>query len=83
MNDWETGPDAAREGIAPPRWMDARISLLFGPHAEVTTPYHPVTDPLRVPAVELAAMLGITVASLPGRRFRAAVDGEQITAVQS
>jgi hypothetical protein len=83
MNDtWETGPDAAHGAAQPPERVQARVVLLYGSQAEVATDVHPVDDPLRVPAAELARLLGVRIEELPGKRFTAVVDGERLVDVQ-
>lgn len=75
---WEHGPDAAASIGEPPARVEARVLLLFGDQAEIVTPHHPVADPLRVAAAELAEQLGIEVRELSGRRFTAAIVGDQL-----
>jgi hypothetical protein len=82
MSDWETSPDAAHGAARPPERVQARVTLLYGSQAEVATDIHPVDDPLRVPAAELARQLGVRVDALPGMRFTAAIDGEHLVDVQ-
>jgi hypothetical protein len=81
MEEWENGQDAARQGGAVPDAIDARVSLTFGDQAEVVTHWHPVSDPLRVPAARLADDLGVPVERLPGVRFRARIVGEDVQVV--
>ncbi|MEV3980783.1 hypothetical protein [Nonomuraea sp. NPDC049758] len=75
-NEWERGPDAAHAiGDAPER-LEGRVLLLYGSLAEIVTAHHPTTDPLRVPAAELAEQLGIEAQALPGRRFTATIGND-------
>jgi hypothetical protein len=76
--DWEDSPDAARTASEPPARYEARVQLLFGERAEVVTEHHPADDPLRVPASELAAQLGVGLQELPGMRFTAEIAGEAV-----
>lgn len=53
----------------------ARCLLLFGEWAEVTIPERDYTNPVRVPAVDLAEVTGLDVHALPGREFEVAFSG--------
>ncbi|MEV4174003.1 hypothetical protein [Nonomuraea sp. NPDC049709] len=77
-DDWETGPDAANAIGEPPARVEARVLLLYGAQAEIVTAHHPTTDPLRVPAAELALQLGVPVTELAGRRFTAAIVDDHV-----
>lgn len=71
---WELGPDASHGGGDPSAPMECRVLLLFGDQAEVVTSLQGRDDPpLRVPAAELAGLLGVDVGTLPGRRFSAVI----------
>ncbi|MEV4059708.1 hypothetical protein [Nonomuraea dietziae] len=80
-DSWEHGPDAVRDAGDPSARVEARVLLLFGDQAEVLTPHHGALDPLRVPAAKLADELGVEVAQLPGVRFLAVVDGDELREV--
>ncbi|MFB6943206.1 hypothetical protein ACFWGL_17070 [Streptomyces sp. NPDC060286] len=58
--------------------LPARVLLLVGDEAEVTTPHRDYTDPERVPVARLVEETGIPRAELAGARLVAAVssDGE-------
>ncbi|MEU4575994.1 hypothetical protein [Nonomuraea sp. NPDC023979] len=49
-----------------------RVLLTIGEHAELVTPLHPATAPLRVPAARIADQARIPASELPGRHFTAA-----------
>lgn len=84
MNDdsWEQGVDAASSAGERPARVEARVLLLFGTRAEVVTAFHPSDDPLRVPAAELAELLGVPVGELAGARFTAEIVDEEVRAAR-
>ena len=77
-DDWETSEDAARSTPAPSGRVQARVQLLYGDLAEVVTPGHPSSDPLRVPAVWLAGELGVEVKKLLRTRFTALLVDDEL-----
>ncbi|MFC9085333.1 hypothetical protein [Nocardiopsis dassonvillei] len=60
--------------------MPARVLLLFGDQAELTTPERTHADPVRVPVDRLVADTGIPREELPGARLVAhlGADGEPV-----
>ncbi len=48
---------------------DVRVLMTVGEHAELITPLHPASAPLRVPAARIAAQADLPANELPGRRF--------------
>jgi hypothetical protein len=47
----------------------ARVLVTVGDVAELTTPLHPATAPLRVPSERIARQADLPANELPGRRF--------------
>ena len=59
--------------------MPVRVLLMFGDQAELTTPHRDHTDPVRVPAADIAAALEVPAEQLPGRELVALVgDGGEL-----
>jgi hypothetical protein len=52
-----------------------QVMLLFGDEAELLTPDHDHSNPLRMPAAVIANDADIPANELPGRRFTAVPDG--------
>jgi len=69
--------DAAR-WIDPESRVTASVVATMGGEAVVLTPWHGATDPLRVPAGQLAEQLGVGVEDLPGVRFEARFDDDKV-----
>jgi len=62
--------ESADSGQAAER-VTVRVMLLFGDQAELITPEHDHTAPLRVPAAVIADDADLPANELPGRRFTA------------
>jgi hypothetical protein len=56
-----------------------KVMLTVGDQAELITPSHDATDPLRVPAAVIADDADLSVNELPGRSFTAVRDGDADT----
>ncbi|RBQ21582.1 hypothetical protein DP939_02400 [Spongiactinospora rosea] len=56
---------------------EVRVNITVGDTAEVTTPRHPYTAPLRIPAARIAQQAGLPASELPGRRFTVAALTDQ------
>jgi hypothetical protein len=58
--------------------VTVKVLLLFGDQAEVVAdvPVEELGEPERYPADEIAAAIGVSVESLPGRRLVADVGGD-------
>lgn len=71
--------DAMTSGSGAGR-VEARVLLLIGDEAEVTTPERTYTDPVRVPVERLVSDTGIAREELPGRRLVVVLgeDGEPV-----
>ncbi|GAA3168513.1 hypothetical protein [Nonomuraea salmonea] len=49
--------------------VEVTVLLTVGDEAELITPRHDVSAPLRVPAERIASQAGLPANELPGRRF--------------
>ncbi|MFE2045724.1 hypothetical protein ACFXAZ_33375 [Streptomyces sp. NPDC059477] len=58
--------------------VDAKVLLLFGDQAEITTPHRDHTDPERVPVDKLVRETGIAREDLVGSKVVAVVDGGEL-----
>lgn len=56
--------------------LQARVLLLVGNEAEITTPHRDHTDPERVPVGRLVKETGLTREELPGAKLMAVVSSD-------
>ncbi|HEV7934973.1 MAG TPA: hypothetical protein VGP70_22020 [Actinomadura sp.] len=61
-----------------PSRISVRVLLNFGDQAELVTPVHPASNPLRMPAADIARDVGLPAYELPGRHFTAVQDGDRL-----
>ncbi|MFC8676705.1 hypothetical protein ACFUEN_28970 [Streptomyces griseorubiginosus] len=54
-------------------WVKVRVLLLVGDEAEVVADAPDAEPPVRYPAKEIAAAVGLSPRQLPGRKLRAVV----------
>jgi hypothetical protein len=58
--------------------VDVQVLITVGDEARVVTPEHDARAPLRMPATTIARDTGLPENELPGRRFTAVQDGDQL-----
>lgn len=68
--------DHPESGDRPMTRVPVKVLLTVGNDAELTTPDHTPSNPLRVPARTIADDAGLPVNELPGREFTAVQDGQ-------